>query len=175
MNVRIASLSDAKSIADIHTASWRNTYINALSEQYLSVTVPIERNEVWVNRLKNPKSNQHVVVAEHEGEVVGFVCVYAGENSVWGSYLDNLHVHKAYQSKGIGKTLLTEGARWCNRQQPDKGMCLLVNQDNIKAQEFYKRLGAYNAKESIWNAPDGSVVPTYWFVWNNLNIFTENV
>src|SRR5690554_3059228 len=174
MKIRAALASDAQSIADVHTTSWRNTYQNALTAQYLSDVVPQERNEVWASRLDMPKPNQHVVVAEQDGEILGFACVYAAENSKWGSYLDNLHVRKAHQSKGIGKSLLIEVSRWCHQQEPIGGLCLLVNQENVKAQAFYKSAGARNAQESVWNAPDGSVVPTYWFVWDKIGSLVEN-
>ena len=168
MKVRAATPLDEKAIAKIHTDSWRSTYQDALSEKYLADIVPKERDDVWSDRLRNPKPNQYVVVAEIDGEVIGFVCVYAGENAKFGSYLDNLHVRIANQSKGIGKSLLTEGARWCFQKEPSKGMCLLVNQDNTRAQNFYSFLGARNAQNGVWNAPDGSIVPTYWFVWDQL-------
>lgn len=174
MEIRAALLADAKSIADIHTLSWRSTYQNALSGKYLKDIVPKERDSVWKDRLKNPKLNQHVLVAESEGEIIGFVCLYADENPDWGSYLDNLHVRKKHQSKGIGKALLIEGAHWCFQKEPTQGLCLLVNQDNFKAQEFYKWLGAHNTQTGVWNAPDGSVVPTYWFVWEHLGSLVES-
>jgi ribosomal protein S18 acetylase RimI-like enzyme len=174
MKLRAATLADAKSIADIHAVSWRNTYQRALTEHYLKNIVPRERHELWKGRLENPKSNQHVVVADFQGDVVGFVCVYTGENPIWGSYLDNLHVRSAYQSKGVGKALLTAAVSWCFRREPTRGLCLLVNRDNIKAQEFYIRFGARNAQKSIWSAPDGSAVPTYWFVWDNLSGLAVN-
>ena len=44
----------------------------------------------------------------------------------------------------------------------------MVESSFIKAQEFYLFLGARNAQEGVWNAPDGSIVPTYWFVWDQL-------
>lgn len=174
MKIRAATAGDAQSIADIHTASWRNTYHNALTAQYLADVVPQERSAVWVSRLDAAKASQYVAVAEQDDKIIGFACVYAGENPQWGSYLDNLHVHKAYQSKGIGKSLLIEVSRWCHRQEPTKGMCLLVNQDNVKAQEFYKSLGARNAQEGVWNAPDGSTVPTYLFVWDKMDGLVKN-
>lgn len=173
MTIRKAFLGDAHSIAEIHTCSWRNTYQNTLSATYLADIVPRERTEVWENRLNYPKPNQYVAVAENEGEIVAFACVYYGENSKWGSYLDNLHVHKDHQSKGIGTLLLFDVAKWCYQQKPTAGMCLLVNQDNITAQGFYKSLGARSAEESVWNAPDGSVVPTYWFVWDDIGILIQ--
>ncbi len=169
MMIRVASKDDAKYIADIHTQSWRNTYQSALTKQYLAEIVPKERSEVWKDRLENPKYNQHVIVAESDGKIVGFGCVYSGENTEWGAYLDNLHVSKSYQSKGIGKLLLAKIVQWCLKQEPEKGMCLLVNQDNTKAQEFYVKFGARNARMGIWNAPDGSIVPTYWLVWDDLS------
>ncbi|TVZ40939.1 ribosomal protein S18 acetylase RimI-like enzyme [Alteromonadaceae bacterium 2753L.S.0a.02] len=170
MKIREAFPDDAQAISNIHTESWRETYQNALSFEYLSDIVPFERQKVWIDRLQNPKMNQHVLVAEIDERIVGFVCIYSDENPKWGSYLDNLHVIKAHQSKGIGKTLLTQAMKWSAIQIPDKGMCLLVNQDNTNAQRFYKSFGAKNAEEGVWNAPDGSAVPTYWFVWDSTDL-----
>jgi ribosomal protein S18 acetylase RimI-like enzyme len=169
MEIREALQSDANSIAEIHTASWRNSYQDVLSKDYLNNVVLKERLTLWSGRLCKTKSKQYVIVAESEGEILGFACFYVGENPQWGSYLDNLHIRKAHQSKGIGKLLIQKGARWCYQLEPSKGMCLLVNQDNLKAQVFYKWLGARNAKEGVWKAPDGSVVATYWFVWEQLD------
>ena len=169
MIIREAKAFEALQIANIHTTSWRETYQDALSANYLADIVPQEREEVWKDRLEKPKNNQYVVVAEVDDLIVGFACFYAGENLNWGSYLDNLHVLKEYQSKGIGKALLIQGYNWCSKQEAVSGLCLLVNQDNIKAQRLYQRLGAYKAEVSSWNAPDGSVVPTYWFVWDKIN------
>ena len=174
MNYREATSDDALAIASIHTDSWRKNYQSALTEQYLLDVVPKERNEIWIGRLEKPESNQYVVVAEIDSKIIGFVCVYAGKNKEWGSYLDNLHVDSTYQSKGVGKSLLVNAACWCYQQDPNKGMCLLVNQDNLKAQRFYKLFGAHSAKNGVWDAPDGSVVPTYWFVWNSLSAFVKN-
>ena len=166
MNIRPALASDAERIADIHARSWHHTYQGTFTAQYLSDVVSKERQELWINRFDQPKPNQYVIVAEQDAEMLGFACVYVGENPKWGSYLDNLHVRKDQQSRGIGKSLLVEIWDWCNQQKPNSGLCLTVNQDNVKAQAFYKSLGARNVKEDLWNAPDGSTVPTYWFVWS---------
>ncbi len=66
-------------------------------------------------------------MAEFDEGIVGVACFYSDGNPDFGSYLDNLHIRKTHQSKGIGKSLLIEGARWCLQQEPDKGLCLLVN------------------------------------------------
>ena len=169
MKLRSATILDAKAIAEIHAKSWQSTYNNVLTKHYLSSVVPKERNDVWHKRLINPKPNQHVVVAEYDNELIGFACAFAAENATWGSYLDNLHVRQSFRRKGIGKALLLDVAHWCFDREPNKGLCLLVNQDNINAQQFYNKFGARNAQVDVWNAPDGSVVPTFWFVWDQLH------
>lgn len=174
MNIRPASASDAQTIADLHATSWRHTYKGTLTAQYLSEVVSKERHKLWIDRFDAPEPNQYVAVAEQDGEILGFACVYTGANPQWGSYLDNLHVRKDRQSKGIGKSLLIEICRWCRQQDPSEHLCLTVNQDNVNAQKFYKSLGARNMKEDIWNAPDGSIVPTYWFVWDNISLLAES-
>lgn len=169
MTVRSATPADAAVIADIHAASWQLHYRNALSPAYLSDVAPRERHALWQSRFDHPKPNQQVFVADVDGETVGFACVYAGENPQWGAYLDNLHVRPEHQSRGIGRLLMMAVMRWCHAIAPDKGLCLLVNKNNVRAQAFYERLGARNAEAGVWNAPDGSAVPTYWFVWDQLD------
>jgi ribosomal protein S18 acetylase RimI-like enzyme len=168
LHLRTATPNDSINIANIHTLSWRATYQQALSAEYLADRVPDERKQLWAQRLTKPASNQHVMVAEVDEQVVGFVCLSFNENPKWGTYLDNLHVRAGFQGLGIGKALLQAAAQCSNQQSPNLGMCLLVNQDNVKAQSFYLKLGARNAEASIWHAPDGTDVPTFWFVWDQL-------
>ncbi|MFZ5620753.1 MAG: GNAT family N-acetyltransferase [Pseudomonadota bacterium] len=168
MVIREANYNDAASIAKIHSSSWRDTYGNVLTKDYLESVAPQERESIWKGRLKHPKPNQYVIVAEIEDAIIGFACAFYAENSKWGSYLDSLHVIKERQSQGVGQLLLATVARWCCQRDANLGLCLLVNQDNVHAQNFYKHLGARNTEESVWNAPDGSVVPTYWFVWSSV-------
>jgi len=174
MKIRPASITDAFEIADIHAESWRATYSSVLTMEYLRDKVPRERIEIWKERLGKPKENQCVFVAESQERVVGFSCGYSGENVAWGSYLDNLHVRKQFQSQGVGTSLLLAVANWCYERDHSSGLCLLVNQDNIKAQNFYTKLGAHNKKSGVWNAPDGSVVDTYWFAWDKLSGLVKN-
>jgi ribosomal protein S18 acetylase RimI-like enzyme len=168
MNIRFATLEDAAAIAALHASSWSVTYNNVLSPDYLQHTVPSERQAVWHERFTNPKANQNVLVAEDAREVIGFACVFVGENVEWGSYLDNLHVSQFHQGKGIGTELLIQIASICEQTCPDQGLYLSVNQANHRAQRFYLSLGAYNAQASVWNAPDGSQVPTFRFSWQSV-------
>jgi len=174
MIIREANYSDAEAIAELHTNSWRNTYKNALNSDYLKNIVPTERKSVWLQRLSEPKNNQCVTVAENKGQIIGFSCAFAGESTDLGSYFDNLHVSPLNQGKGTGVILLKKAAQYCLQQAPSSGMYLLVNQDNIKAQQFYEKCGARILKPGVWNAPDGSNVPTYILYWDTLSELIQN-
>lgn len=167
MNIRFANAEHAAAIAALHAASWSATYGNVLSPTYLRDVVPVERQTIWRERFANPKANQFILIAEENSVVLGFACAFAGEHPQWGSYVDNLHVTQSHQGRGLGASLLMEGAAICEQRYPGQGLYLSVNQANRRAQQFYLALGAHNAAAEIWNAPDGSQVPTFRFVWES--------
>ncbi|HMW49608.1 MAG TPA: GNAT family N-acetyltransferase [Cellvibrionaceae bacterium] len=169
MLIRPAQKNHAYAIAKLHTTSWQTHYTDALSTHYLHHLAPAEREALWLERMANPKPNQQVFIAEEHNELVGFACVFLDENREFGSYLDNLHVAAAHQGKGIGKALVQAVANSCVHAAQSEGLCLLVNQTNARAQNFYLNLGAVNARADTWAAPDGSAVPTFWFIWPQVN------
>ena len=173
MNIFPATAEHADAIGDLHASSWSITYNNVLSQDYLQNVVPSERLSVWRERLKNPRENQFVLVAEDNGFVIGFACVFVMEHLEWGSYLENLHVRQSHHGRGIGAKLLIEIAAICEQRCAGKGLYLSVNQANQNAQKFYLKFGAENAQISVWNAPDGSQVPTFRFTWKSTAALAE--
>lgn len=165
MKIREATLYDSESIAALHAASWKNTYAKVLEKKYLTDHAPLERRALWQQRLSEPRSGQRVFVAVESGQVIGFVCTFIDEHPALGSYLENLHVASQAQGHGIGGKLIREAASICSKQATSRKLYLLVNQDNVRAQRFYLNFGATNAAEAVWNAPDGSAVPTFRFEW----------
>lgn len=152
MNIRIASNSDLHNIAGLHTESWRTTYINVLSQHYLSNEIVSDRLHVWSKRLQNPAENQIILVAEEHKNFFGFACLYLNSDSTWGALLDNLHVVPEMKGKGIGRSLMQEVAMLCTNQI---GLYLWVLEINISAQSFYKKLGATDSEIGIWHPPGG--------------------
>ena len=107
--LRAATYEDATAIAELHAASWRGTYRGALSDAYLDGDVEAERRVVWDERLGAPPTNQYVLVAEQDAQVVddagtlvGFGCAYGAKDERFGTELDNLHVRAESRSGGIG-------------------------------------------------------------------------
>jgi GNAT superfamily N-acetyltransferase len=174
MNIDFASSKHAEQIAALHAASWAASYSDVLSPYYLERVVPTERLAIWQERFENPKINQFVLVAKEAELVVAFACAFVGEHSDWGSYLDNLHVKPSHQGRGVGSSLLMQVAAICEQRCSGQGLYLLVNQSNLRAQKFYLALGAQNSQTAIWNAPDGTSVPTFRFSWPSVAALAEN-
>jgi len=136
---RKATHKDIHTIAALHTISWQENYRGAFSDYYLDNEVLPNRIKVWQERLQNPSENQHVIIAEENGKLLGFVCAYFNEDNTYGTYLDNLHVGAKAKGKGIGSKLmekLVEEVIKCN----GKSMYLWVLEDNNDAITFYTNL-----------------------------------
>ena len=168
MKIRVATINDSSRIADIHATSWQYSYAGILSDKYLLETVPKERLIMWEQSLEYPQHNQCIFVAEYDDNVIGFICVLLDEDPLLGSYIDNLHIDKSHQSRGIGKALLVNAAEWSYEQSPKSGLFLLVTQQNKRAQAFYIRLGGCKQQTDSWVAPEGTIVPTFRFVWQSM-------
>lgn len=164
MRCRQATPADIEGIANLHAVSWRATYRGAYSDAYLDGPVWEDRRKVWTERLTDPPSNQYVVVAEDNGDIAGFACVY-GDHSEHGSLLDNLHVRPDLHMSGIGKALVREVARWCAERYPGRSMYLGVLEMNANARAFYARLGGTDLGADVTDEPGGGTVPYRIIAW----------
>lgn len=171
--VRNAAPTDALTIAHLHAESWRRTYADSMRTEYLEKEVPKERRELWQERFESPDPDQVILVAEVDGNAVGFICAYLegrGGMVDRGCFIDNLHVLHSHQGRGIGRALLTAVAERTVRDRPGSGMYLSVTRANVEAQAFYRRIGGELAEEGVWAAPDGSEVPILWVVWRDAGV-----
>jgi GNAT superfamily N-acetyltransferase len=170
MRYREATRDDAEAIAAIHTDSWRNTYSDALSAEFLSGPILKDRLDVWEQRLSVPAHNQHVILASDGADVVGFACAFGDADELRGTLLDNLHVIREKRGGGIGRRLLTGVAEWCAKTYPDSGLYLSVLEGNIRAQRFYGRLGAADVGGAVWDPPGGGNTPVRWYAWTKAQL-----
>src|SRR5579885_337300 len=168
MRIRTACSRDAEQIGTLHAASWRYAYQGVLSVEFLADKIVADRLALWSRRLHNEVPGQYVVVAEHEDEIIGFACAYAGSDKCWGTLLDNLHVSHAYQRQGLGRRLMSLIASWCNDVSPSRGLFLWVVETNVQAQKFYERLGGKKVGDDVWFPPGGGEVPRYCYAWSSV-------
>ncbi len=165
---RIAIKKDLERIAHLHAVSWQQNYHKALSKNYLENFVEKDRLNVWQKRFATSNPDQHVIVAEENNLFVGFACTYLNEDPICGALLDNLHVYKNHQGKGIGKELMNHSARWVFEKDPNSKFYLWVLAVNKSAFQFYLKLGGKEKETVSYKMPDGNFADAIRIVWNDI-------
>lgn len=151
----IATSDDAEAIAALHALSWQRHYRGIYPDSYLDSEVIEERRSVWKKRLEHPNANQFVIKALDQGTLIGFACTFINADDPHGALVDNLHVLREYQGKGLGKKLLGICAGWVLEQRPDIPIYLYVLKENRAASEFYRYLGARMSPILHYKGPTG--------------------
>ncbi|MFM0287874.1 GNAT family N-acetyltransferase [Paraburkholderia megapolitana] len=141
VSLRPATVDDASLLASIHAASWQATYRGLLPDAFLDSEVAQERAAYWFDRMNAPGAERRIVlIAERDGEAIGFVCVERQIDTPWGVLLDNLHALPAHQGIGAGKLLMRAAQDWA-RAQGAVQLYLYVLEGNTPAIRFYERQG----------------------------------
>ena len=170
---REATPDDAEQIAQLHSLSWQQNYIGIWNDEFLNSDVLDNRRQIWQQRLTKPASTQYVIVAEANEVIHGFACTYMDKDPVWGTLLDNLHVHAEQKGRGLGTLLIKSAAGWAHWKRPDSGFYLWVLPQNTKARRFYEKLGATNHELVYQATPDGGTSASYRYVWTDLTTLLD--
>lgn len=162
-----ATQDDFSDIATLHAKSWQENYHEVLSADYLKDKVFTERNTLWIERSTFPKNNQQVIVAKVDGELAGFICVFADNHEKYGTIIDNLHVAARFKGCGIGTKLLQVAAKWAYQFDASLPLYLEVLACNTKAMGFYASLGAKQIATAYWHTPCGNQTKEYVYGWHS--------
>ncbi len=183
LSIRLADAGDAASIAALHAESWRRHYRGAYADRYLDGDLDTERLRVWTDRCNQPDGTI-TLVAERQGQLLGFVHVRLDEDPTWGALVDNLHVTSARHRTGIGTRLLDSAARMVEEQRPGSGIYLWVLEQNTAAQAFYLARGGSPRGREPCSPPGGDArdlvgTPAKWRIawegeagWDNRSMPT---
>ncbi|KQL36067.1 GNAT family N-acetyltransferase [Psychrobacillus sp. FJAT-21963] len=139
IKIRKAILSDAEGIAKVHVNSWKTTYANIVSDEYLSSLSYESREKMWTNSIPNGG----VFVAEsHGGIILGFSKGGKVRSSKYNGYdgeIYAIYISKEYQGKGIGISLVKPVIDEIKGMGLNS-MLVLVLKDNI-SRLIYESLG----------------------------------
>ncbi|SAK70984.1 N-acetyltransferase GCN5 [Caballeronia hypogeia] len=140
LSLRAATSDDTVLIASMHAQSWARAYRGILPDDWLDRDLQAERAAHWQTRMQEIVAGAScLLIAEHAGEPVGFVCFDQPDAS--GSvYIDNLHALPMGRGLGAGTAMLAEAARWA-RSRGAHQLHLLVLEQNTAAIGFYESRG----------------------------------
>jgi len=135
--IRKATILDAKDILDINIESWKKTYNNIFPKEYLD---NLDNNyDVSLNKIKNRIQQGKSLVAQLNGQVVGFCNYGVSKKEQFATYgeIYSLYVRNTYVKKGIG-TKLFDAAVNELRKEYNKIIvcCLKENSSN----QFYVKM-----------------------------------
>jgi GNAT superfamily N-acetyltransferase len=153
LTIRRGGPADAEAIAGLHAESWRLHYRGAYADSYLDGDIGTERLSVWTQRLSSQDGSACTLLAEADGEFLGFVHVVFDEDPRWGSLVDNLHVVWARKRSGVGSRLMSAAATVV--LEHGGGLYLWVLEQNAAAQAFYGALGGRCVESRLVPPPGG--------------------
>src|SRR5260370_1345495 len=92
VTLRDATERDSAAIARLHADSWRSAYRGIMSDEYLDNRAYSERAALWQARFsEKPNKPFFTILAETDGQLAGFACVFPNEDPIFASFLDTLH------------------------------------------------------------------------------------
>ena len=165
--IREATEIWAEKIAYIHGLIWQEAYKNLISENdiLLRVSEYKERCIKWRNIINDSTT----LVAIADNEIIGFVaCGNARDQSMmtYGE-IYSLHLLEKYQGYRIGKTLLDEAINILSKNKFLSAYCWTL-ENNLKAQEFYKRNNAQLSTHTKQTLLGKNYYPEVMLLWNKI-------
>ncbi|TDT46796.1 L-amino acid N-acyltransferase YncA [Maribacter spongiicola] len=174
MRLREATKADVEKIAKLHSVSWQQNYRASFSAEFLDNLAFDNRLNEWKNRFQNPSLNQYVLIAEEDGNFLGFMCAYFNYDDQYGTLLDNLHVALNTQGKGIGTKLMAALAKEIVQRDSTNDFYLWVLNTNIAAIKYYEKIGGV-AKETVESNDIGDkTFLKIRYYWEDASLFLEN-
>lgn len=139
MKIRKATAIDAKGIAKVQVDTWRSTYKNIVSDEYLAQLSYDAREEMWQKIIP---INSVYVAENDQGEIIGFSCGGKKNSEEYPKYKSELfaiYILQDYQREGIGRLLVKPIVEDLIDEEI-YSMIVYVFEDN-PATKFYESLG----------------------------------
>ncbi|RWH49132.1 MAG: N-acetyltransferase [Mesorhizobium sp.] len=174
INIRNASSADLEAISRLHIESAQQTFAHILPQNYLFEKMPTELRLSWQERLVNPsRSEQHLVlVAETASrEICGLLAVGFDDKDPWGAFIHTLHVDATQHRRGIARRLLIKAVAQFPNSYTEKGVHLLVYEQNLNARAVYERLGGVVKERMGRSAYSDLPIYSLRYVWSSLSAF----
>ncbi len=144
-------MADAAAIARVHVDSWRVAYRDHLPAELLASLSVEQRQAGWEELLGNPESP--TLVAELDGEVVGFAGVGPSRDEQGVAELYAIYLDPQRYGTGVGRALM-DAALARLRELGYGEATLWVLDGNERAERFYRIAG--------WRKDEGALKTEDW-------------
>jgi GNAT superfamily N-acetyltransferase len=138
--IRDALPTDARRFEEIRIGGWKAAYVGMIDADFLdALTVTPERIATWAERIRAQAPGGVSLVAEKEGEVVGFAVLLPSrdEDVPEAAELLGLYVDPSLRFTGIGAVLIDAGFA----RMPQTVQTLWTLEGNAPARRFYEKRG----------------------------------
>ncbi|MDD4212586.1 MAG: GNAT family N-acetyltransferase [Bacilli bacterium] len=144
IEVRKATLEDAKIMGEIHYYTWLSTYARLIDEGFLK-SRSLQKS---IDMFRQMECKNHLVLTL-DNQVVGLIGYGPSREESLPDYgeIIGLYVLKAYQKQGFGKTLLEHALEELRNMGYYK-LFLWVLAENQQAIRFYEANGFYHDGET---------------------------
>lgn len=154
---------EIKSISKIYIDSWKITYHNLVSDEYLESLNYHDAEKKWTEFLNSDKN--FIFVAEQNSEIVGFVAGCMDDKNLEGE-LYAIYVDPTLKNSGIGSKLLEIFFDYIKQNNMTKAIVWAMSK-NKNAISYYKHKGAVEYKHRMNNF-DGEIVEDTALIWRNI-------
>ncbi len=173
--VRGARPADARGIAQVHAASWKDRYQGLLDPAYLGKLSEARLLPRWraaIDDLARERDDA-IFVATIRDRVVGFVCVGASRDafSPWDAEVSMIYILREQCGAGLGRALMKAAADHSIR----RGLFstgLWVLRDNASARSFYEALGGELTGRKT-DTVGGMAAPLVCYSWRETSVLAE--
>lgn len=143
MIIRPADIDDARQIATIHVRSWQHAYADILPAEGLAQLNVEQRTQAWAGWLQAETNPLHILVADENGEVLGFASWGASQDpdaEPNSAMLYSIYLRPDAMHHGIGSQLL-ESTEVDMIASGATSVTLEVLVENETTRAFYERNG----------------------------------
>ncbi|QEK11426.1 GNAT family N-acetyltransferase [Crassaminicella thermophila] len=167
MNIRVATIDDAKDIAYINVETWLTTYKGIVPDKFLQERKEKIEEIVENIRKKLKDNNIKALVCEKDNKIVGFA-TYGKERDndlVYQGELYAIYILESYQKKGLGKEIFKQVVK--NLISMGMNNMFIWALEENKSCRFYEKLGGTIVKRRNIKI-GGKELKEVGYGWNDL-------
>ena len=136
----MATWEDARRIAEIHVAAWKEAYRGMIPDQLLDGLDVSRREALWRHLAED--ASAPVFVAVQEGQLVGFchISPTRDKDSSGSAEITAIYLDPVYWRQGLGRQLCSAAAVFASEEGYER-ITLWVLVENLSARRFYEGIG----------------------------------